>query len=223
MSNSFGSGESVTDPALLGAFVLLTFGILVVPGPDVLYVMARSLGQGRRAGLWSVLGIGAGVLVHTALAAFGLSRLFLHVPAAYNLVKYAGVAYLLYLAWRILRERSDTVVTGVPRADPAARLVGQAFLTNLLNPKAALFFVAVLPQFATQRSGEGLFAELLSLGLLVVAMSMLVNLLYALLAARVSGYFRRSERAGQIQKWASASTLGIIAILAARAAMPMDS
>ena len=213
----------MTDATYLGAFLLLTLGILIVPGPDVLYVMARSLGQGKRAGLLSVLGIGAGVVVHTVLAAFGLSKLFLHVPAAYSFVKYAGVAYLLYLAWRILRDRSDTVVPGVPRHDSARRLVGQAFLTNLLNPKAALFFVAVLPQFATQTSGDALFAELLALGLMVVALSMIVNAAYAVLASRVAGFFLRSERADRIQKWVSAGTLGAIAMLAARAALPMDS
>lgn len=213
----------MTDATLLGAFLVLTLGILVVPGPDVLYVIARSLGQGKRAGLLSVLGIGAGVVVHTVLAAFGLSRLFLHVPAAYTFVKYAGVAYLLYLAWRILRDRSDTVVAGVPRQDNPARLIGQAFLTNLLNPKAALFFIAVLPQFATQSSGDALFAELLALGLMVVALSMIVNALYAVLGARVAGVFQRSPRADRVQKWVSAGTLGAIALLAARAAMPTDS
>lgn len=213
----------MTDATLLGAFLILTLGILVVPGPDVLYVMARSLGQGKRAGLLSVIGIGAGVLVHTCLAAFGLSRLLVHVPAAYNVVKYAGVAYLLYLAWRILRDRRDTVVAGVPRQETAQRLVGQAFLTNLLNPKAALFFVAVLPQFATQTSGDALFAELLALGLMVVALSMIVNAVYALVGARVAGVFQRNERADKVQKWVSASTLGAIALLAARAALPTDS
>lgn len=213
----------LTDAALLGAFLLFTLGILVVPGPDVLYVMARSLGQGKRAGLLSVIGIGGGVLVHTVAAAFGLSKLFLHVPAAYTFVKYAGVAYLLYLAWRILRDRSEAVVPGVPRQDGATRLVGQAFLTNLLNPKAALFFVAVLPQFATRTDGQALFLELLALGLMVVALSMLVNGLYALLAARFAGWFQRSERADRIQKWVSAGTLGAIAVVAARAALPTDS
>ena len=213
----------MTEATYLGAFLLLTLGILVVPGPDVLYVMARSLGQGKRAGLLSVLGVGAGVLVHTVLAAFGLSKLFLHVPAAYTFVKYAGVAYLLYLAWRILRDTSDSVVPGVPRNDSARRLVGQAFLTNLLNPKAALFFVAVLPQFATQTSGDALFAELLALGLMVVALSMIVNAVYAVLASRVAAYFHRSERADRVQKWVSAGTLGAIAMLAARAALPTDS
>lgn len=213
----------MADPATLGAFLLLTFLILIVPGPDVLYVMARSLGQGKRAGVLSVIGIGAGVVVHTVLAAFGLSRLFMHVPAAYTLVKYAGVAYLLYLAWRILRERGDTVVAGVARHDPAHRLVGQAFLTNLLNPKAAFFFVAVLPQFATAAGGDALFTELLSLGLMVVVMSMTINFAYAVAALHAAQIFGRSERAERVQKWVSASTLGVIALIAARAALPIDS
>jgi len=212
----------VSDATLLGTFLLLTLGILVIPGPDVLYVMARSLGQGRSAGLLSVIGIGAGVLVHTVLAAFGLSRLFLAVPAAYSFVKYAGIAYLVYLAIRILRERPDPVVDGLARQDPPRRLIGQAFLTNLLNPKAALFFVALLPQF-TQTSGEALFGELLALGLMVVAMSMAVNALYAALAARVAAWFRANKRAERLQRWTSAGVLGVIAALALRASAPLDA
>lgn len=208
---------------MLGAFFLVTLGILVVPGPDVLYVMARSLGQGRKAGLLSVIGVGMGVTVHTMLAAVGLSQLFRHVPAAYNVVRFAGVAYLLYLAYRILRDRREDVTSGVPRQDSARRLVGQAFLTNLLNPKAALFFVALLPQFTTARGGEALFAEMLWLGLVVVAMSMAVNGLYAVLASRVSVALRGNRRAERVQRWASASILGIIAILAVRATLPTDS
>lgn len=212
------------EPAALGSFVLLTLTILVIPGPDVLFVMARSLGQGRRAGLLSVLGIGGGVVVHTVLAAFGLSRLFAHVPAAYNLVRYAGIAYLLYLAYRILRDRSDNIVEGVARNDPVRKLIGQAFLTNLLNPKAALFFVAILPQMVpAAATGDALFTQLLLYGLLVVVLSMAVNAAYALLAARVAGWFRANERADRVQKWVSAGMLGAIALLAARAVAPLDS
>lgn len=212
----------MVDAAVLGAFLLVTLGILIVPGPDVLYVMARSLGQGRRAGLLSVFGIGAGVLVHTVLAAVGLSQLFHHVPAAYQLVKYAGVAYLGYLAIRILRDRPRADAPALPRHDPARRLVGQAFLTNLLNPKAALFFVAFLPQFTRDLSGGTLFFDMLALGLLVVALSMMVNVAYALLAARVSVAFHASPRAYRMQQWVSASTLGIIAIIAIRATLPAE-
>ena len=203
------------DVGLLGAFFLATLGILIVPGPDVLYVTARTLGQGRRAGFLSVLGIGAGVLVHTVLAAFGLSQLFQHVPAAYNLVKYAGIAYLLYLAWRILTDKGQAMAEADAPAMPARQLVGQAFLTNLLNPKAALFFVALLPQF-THGTGEALFREMLLLGLVVVALSMLVNLVYALLAARARRLFTRSDRVERAQKWTSAGLLGMIALLALR-------
>lgn len=209
------------DVALLGAFVVVTLGILVVPGPDVLYVMARTLGQGRRAGLLSVAGIGAGVLVHTVLAAFGLAQLFRHVPAAYHLVKYAGIAYLVYLAVRVLRERGGELgADGLPRRDPPLRLVGQAFLTNLLNPKAALFFVALLPQFTDPAAPEPMFAQLLGLGLIVVLLSVIVNLVYALLAARLSSAVARSPRADRMQRWLSASTLGLIAVLAFGATLP---
>lgn len=206
------------DIGLLGAFLLVTLGILVVPGPDVLYVMARALSQGKRAGLLSVIGIGAGVLVHTVLAALGLSQLFQHVPAAYQLVKYAGVAYLVYLAVRILRERPADMLAPTLEAPPVRRFVLQAFLTNLLNPKAALFFIALLPQF-TRAEGSA-FGEMFALGLLVVAMSIAVNTVYALLASRVSTAFRQNPHADRVQRWVSASTLGIIAILALGATLP---
>lgn len=208
-----------------GGFLLLTLTILIIPGPDVLFVMARALGQGTRAGLLSVVGIGAGVLVHTALAAFGLSRLFLHVPAAYEIVRYAGIAYLIYLAIRILRERrSFQADDASPARDPPARLVRQAFLTNLLNPKAALFFVAILPQMVPGGApADALFLQLLLWGLVVVALSMAVNAAYALLAARAASWFRANARADRIQRWASAGMLGAIAILAARAAAPGDA
>lgn len=209
------------DLPIIGAFLLLTLGILIVPGPDVLYVMARSLGQGKRAGLLSVWGIGAGVLVHTVLAAFGLSRLFLAVPAAYQFVKWAGVLYLLYLAYRVLREKGETVLEGVHRHDTTPRLIGQAFLTNLLNPKAALFFVALLPQFTTL-TGEALFGEMLYLGLLVVALSMLVNVAYALLAAHAAQFFREHRNADKLQRWTSAGVLGAIAVIALRTNGPAD-
>lgn len=205
----------MTEATLLGAFFLITLGILVIPGPDVLYVTARSLGQGRRAGLLSVVGIGAGVLVHTVLAAFGLSQLFLHVPAAYEVVRYAGVAYLLYLAWRIVRDRSEHALDRAETRTPAHKLIGEAFLTNLLNPKAALFFVAFLPQFTTAE-GDALFVQMLTLGLIVVAMSVLVNLAYALLAARARVLMRSSPRVEIAQKWTSAGLLGVIAIIAMR-------
>lgn len=205
----------MAEATLLGAFLLATLGILIIPGPDVLYVTARTLGQGRRAGLLSVVGIGAGVLVHTVLAAFGLAQLFRHVPAAYEAVKYAGVAYLIFLAWRIVRDRSEHTIERADVQTPARKLIGQAFLTNLLNPKAALFFVALLPQF-TRSTGDALFAEMLSLGLLVVGLSMLVNLSYALLAARARVAFQRSPRVEAAQKWTSAGLLGVIAVLALR-------
>lgn len=200
---------------VLGLFLAATFAILVTPGPDVLYVLARSIGQGRRAGVLSVIGVSLGILVHTVLAALGLAKLFATYPIAFDVVRIAGVVYLVYLAVRAALARVEPVISGVPAAVNGPKIVGQAFLTNLLNPKATLFFVAFLPQFA-DRGSSALFQELLVLGLVVVFMATLVNLGYALLADKIAARLRASAKAERVGKWVSAS---VLAGLAARLAL----
>lgn len=207
--------QGVLSLAMLGLFLAATFAILVTPGPDVLYVLARSIGQGRRAGVLSVLGVSLGILVHTVLAAFGLAKLFEAYPVAFDVVRIAGVVYLGYLAVRAALARVEPVIAGVATPVSAPKVVGQAFLTNLLNPKATLFFVAFLPQFADGGAG-GLFQQLLLLGLVVVLMATAVNLAYALLADRIAARLRRSPKAEKVGKWVSAS---VLAGLAARLAL----
>ena len=125
------------------AVVVLT----ITPGPDMIYVASRALGQGRAAGVLSAFGVIAGTFVHLGLAAVGLSELFRHSPLAYDLLRYLGAAYLLYLAWRVARTRDEPGFTAA-RGDRAgrARIFLQGLTTNLLNPKVALFYLSFLPQ-----------------------------------------------------------------------------
>ncbi|HET6765653.1 MAG TPA: LysE family translocator [Longimicrobiaceae bacterium] len=163
-------------------FVTASLALNVTPGPDMLYVIARSTAEGRRAGIVSSLGIAAGALVHMTLAAAGLSSLLLAVPMAYDAVRYLGAAYLLFLGVRTLLARAaaeDAPV--VERASPAA-VFRQGMVTNLLNPKVALFFLAFLPQFVRADRGS-VAAQLVGLGLLFNVLGTAVNVLVALLAS----------------------------------------
>jgi threonine/homoserine/homoserine lactone efflux protein len=136
------------DPALLAMFLAATLALNLTPGPDMALVAARAIGQGKAAGIAAALGVGAGCLVHTGLAALGIGAVLRHSETAFSIVKYAGAAYLLYMAWGMWRAGAGATTA----ASSAARVsLSRAFLegaiTNTLNPKVALFFLAFLPQF----------------------------------------------------------------------------
>jgi len=142
------------DIDTLLVFAAACLALYLAPGPDMLYIASRSLGQGRRAGLLSCIGIAAGLLVHMTGAALGLSTVLALWPVAYAIVKWLGVAYLFYLGVRTLLARDPVRVDpAAPAHDSAWRIVRQGFLVNLLNPKIALFFLAFLPQFVDVARG----------------------------------------------------------------------
>lgn len=166
----------------LPLFLMAGFALNITPGPDMLYVIARSLGQGRAAGVASACGIGAGCFVHIFAVAFGLAAVLRAVPVAYDAVRYAGAAYLIYLGVRTLIGKSGPAAK--PQAAPAAldRVFLQGMTTNILNPKVALFFIAFLPQFIDKRHGT-VAAATIALGVMFDAGGTLVNLLVALIAS----------------------------------------
>ena len=140
--------------------------LLVIPGPAVTYVVSRSIGQGRTAGLMSAMGIAVGTLFHVVAATLGLSALLGSSVLAFQFVKYAGAAYLVYLGVRVLRS-NDTPMSGSPSAEGRlGRIFGQGVLVNLLNPKTALFFLAFLPQFVDCARGHATL-QILQLGRLL--------------------------------------------------------
>ena len=200
------------DPALFAAFLVASAVVIVAPGPDILYVAARSLGQGRAAGLVASCGTCTGLVLHGTAAALGLSSLFAHAPLAYEVLRWLGVAYLAYLAWRALTARDDV-------APPAAhggarhgwaRIYGQAMLTNLLNPKIVVFFIAFLPQFVAPRAAP----YAVQIAVLVAVFTLLGFLFLALLAVsvgRLGDRLRTLPRFQRVQRWVMGTTLGGLA------------
>jgi threonine/homoserine/homoserine lactone efflux protein len=200
----------------LGLFVVAALVLLVTPGPAVLYIVARSIDQGRRAGVVSVLGVHAGTLVHVAAAAAGLSAILAASATAFTLVKYLGAAYLIYLGARRLFGPS----TATAPAERGERRLGRVFLdgviVNVLNPKTALFFLAFLPQFADVSRGA-IGAQILTLGMIFVMMGLITDGLYALTAGTAALWLRGNPRFATSERWISGSMyigLGMAAALA---------
>jgi threonine/homoserine/homoserine lactone efflux protein len=174
----------VAPGASLVVFLAAALALNVSPGPDMLYVISRSLEQGRKAGVVSALGIGAGTLVHTMVAAVGLSALLLSVPIAFNLIRYAGALYLAYLGLRLLFAKRGKEQRIQPRRSNNFRLrdvFRQGLTTNVLNPKVALFFSAFLPQFVDHSTGS-IVMQFILLGLLFDASGTSVNIIVASIA-----------------------------------------
>jgi threonine/homoserine/homoserine lactone efflux protein len=186
--------------------------LLAVPGPSVLYVVARTVEQGRTAGLVSVLGLETGALLHVAAAAVGLSALVASSPTAFGALRYGGAAYLLWLGVRTLRRnRAGAPAALVPAAH--GRLFRDGVLVDLLNPKTALFFLAFLPGFVHEGHGP-VALQAVALGLVFVALAALTDGAYALVAARVSRRARRGGEGGRRVARASAGTYGVLGVLA---------
>ncbi|MEW6213035.1 MAG: LysE family translocator [Acidobacteriota bacterium] len=181
------------DYSKLSLFVAAAFALLAIPGPAVLYIVARSIDQGRKAGIVSVLGVGVGALFHIAAAAFGLSALLLSSATAFNTVKYLGAAYLIYLGVRKLTQRrEEEEIKGAERAR-LSRIFCQGVIVNVLNPKTALFFFAFLPQFVEPERGP-VSAQILMLGAIFVVMGICSDGMYALMAGTLGRWIGRSAR-----------------------------
>ena len=184
------------SPHSLLLFLAAGLALNLTPGPDMLYVAARSASEGRAAGVASAFGIAAGTLVHIALVAGGLAALLAAVPVAYAAVRLAGAAYLVYLGLRALL-RPAGVTERVLAPAPRWAVFRQGVVTNVLNPKVALFFLAFLPQFVDPARGRPAL-QVLALGLLFNASGTAVNLLVALGASRAASRLRRSGRAARL-------------------------
>jgi len=171
-------------PDFSSLLVFIAAGLLlnITPGPDVLYIVGRSIGQGRIAGLVSVLGISTGCLFHVASAALGLSALMLALPLAYDVVRYAGAAYLVWLGVRALASKSSPLHVQHVAPERLGRVFRQGVVTNVLNPKVALFFLAFLPQFTDPARGP-VSLQIALLGLLFIANGTIVCVGYALAAS----------------------------------------
>ncbi len=186
--------------------------MVLTPGPNMIYLISRSVCQGRRAGVISLCGVVAGFLVHMFAAAAGLSALFLAIPLAYELLKWAGAIYLLWLAWQAVRPgaASPFEARQLPPDGPR-RLFLMGFLTNLLNPKIAVFYLAIFPQFIVPDHGS-VFLQSVTLGCVQIAVSFTVNLLIALSAAGIAGWFGRNRGGLLAQRYLMGLVLAALAV-----------
>ncbi len=206
----------IPSAASIGLFAVAAILLLLTPGPAVLYIVARSVEQGRVAGLVSVCGITTGTLVHVAAAALGLSALLASSALAFAAVKYAGAGYLIYIGVRRILSRADAPAAqlALPRRS-LARLYRDGFVVNLLNPKTALFFLAFLPQFVDPARGAVAF-QIAFLGLLFALMGFTSDSLYALAAGTAGRWVIRN---GRYLRWERYLTGGVFIGLGVTAAL----
>ncbi len=181
-------------------FVVATSVLLLTPGPAVLYIVTRSIDQGRVAGIVSTLGIAVGTLFHVAAAAFGVSALLVSSALLFNFVKYLGAAYLIYLGIRKLLVRKELQSIQKERRRELSQIFNQGVLVNLLNPKTALFFFAFLPQFVDPAKGA-VSGQILFLGATFVVMGLFSDGLYALLAGSLGSWLRSNLRFLRAQRY----------------------
>ena len=207
----------IPNATSLGVFAVAAILLLLTPGPAVLYIVARSVEQGRIAGLASVCGITTGTLFHVLAAALGLSALLASSALAFSIVKYAGAAYLIWLGLRKIFGRADAIdADGKLPRHSHARLFRDGFIVNLFNPKTALFFLAFLPQFVEPERGH-LATQIAFLGLLFAVLGFVTDGCYALVAGTAGTWLRRSRRYLELERYVSGTLfigLGLTAALA---------
>jgi len=209
-------------PARLPLFVAASLALTLTPGPAVLFIVARSAGMGRRAGLLSVAGIGLGNGVHALATALGLAAVIASSPVAFGAVKWLGAGYLVFLGLRKLAGSGEAGSAPADAPPAGGALLRQAFLVAVLNPKTALFFLAFLPQFADPARGA-VAAQLLVLGALFIGLAVLTDSGYALLAGGIGAFLRRHPAFATGERRVSGLVyvgLGVLAALAGTGASP---
>jgi threonine/homoserine/homoserine lactone efflux protein len=200
----------------LRLFVAAALVLLLTPGPAVLYIVARSIHQGRGAGLVSAVGVGVGNGCQVIAATLGISAILLSSALAFHLLKYAGAAYLLYLGIRTLLAQDDSHQQTIVASRSLSRIFWQGVLVNIFNPKTALFFFAFLPQFVDPARGD-IAGQILLLGGLFVGMGVCSDGLYAMLAGAMGRWLRGSRWFGRARRYGSGSiyvALGVTTALA---------
>jgi len=208
----------IVDSGTLLVFALASAALIAVPGPAVVYIVTRSIHQGRRAGVASVLGIEVGALLHVAAAAVGLSAVLASSAIAFSVVKYAGAAYLIGLGlWTLFAGHAEADTT-TATAIRLRRVFAQGVLVNAFNPKVALFFLAFLPQFIDPDAAHPVL-QIGLLGLVFVAIALVLDLGWALTADAAGVVLRRSRRFLRVQRYVSGGVyvaLGVATAFAGR-------
>jgi len=212
----------IPEPGSLAVFAVAALALLLVPGPAVLYVVARSIHQGRRAGLASVLGIHVGTLVHIAAATVGLSALIVSSAVAFTVVKIAGAVYLIGLGlWTLFSRRAEPEAVIAGERD-LRRAFAQGIVVNVLNPKTALFFLAFLPQFVDTNASHPA-VQIAILGLLFAVLGLVTDSLWAIAAGTAGGVLRRSRRFVRTQRYVTGTVYVGLGVATAFAGQSKDS
>ena len=197
--------------ALLG-FALVSLGMVLTPGPNMIYLISRSITQGAAAGIVSLGGVALGFVFYMLCAAFGITALLFAIPYAYDALRFAGAAYLLWLAWQALKPggRSPFQVKRLD-VDGPRKLFAMGFVTNLLNPKIAMLYLALLPQFIDPTAGSAL-TQSLALGAIQIVISVSVNAVIALAAGSISTFLGTRPTWLLVQRWLMGTVLAGLAV-----------
>ncbi|MDZ3991453.1 LysE family translocator [Pseudomonas sp. Teo4] len=194
------------------AFALIALGMVLTPGPNMIYLISRSICQGRVAGLISLGGVALGFVFYMLCAALGITALLMAVPFAYDALRIGGALYLLYLAWQAVKPggRSPFQVRDLP-ADSPRRLFAMGFVTNLLNPKIAVMYLSLMPQFIQPGHGSVLMQSLV-LGSTQIVISVVVNALIAIMAGSIAVFLAGRPLWQQVQRWLMGTVLAGLAV-----------
>ncbi|TDB88407.1 LysE family translocator [Actinomadura sp. KC216] len=196
----------------VAAIAIFALGLVLTPGPNMIYLVSRSVTQGRRAGMISLAGVAAGFLVYVAAVTAGIATVFTLVPEVYTAIKVAGAAYLLWLAWQAVRPGGTTpfAVKDLP-ADPPRRLFAMGLVTNLLNPKIAILYVSLLPQFADPERGN-VAVQIILLSITQITIALTVNALIVLGAGGIAVFLARRPGWQRAQRYLMGTALAGIAV-----------
>lgn len=204
-------GIVITLAAALG-MAIVELGMALTPGPNMVYLVSRSISQGRRAGMMSLAGTAVGFLVYMTMGNLGLAAVFVVVPWLYTALKVAGAVYLLWLAYKTLRPGGMSLfeTRDLPR-DSAGKLFRMGLLTNLLNPKVAILYLALIPQFIDQGAGN-VVAQGFQLGAIQIAVALLVNGAIIIAAGSIAVFLRRRPLWIRWQRWVTGTLLGAVGV-----------
>jgi threonine/homoserine/homoserine lactone efflux protein len=201
-------------PATLAVFAASALVLLLIPGPVVMYTLARSISQGRAAGLTSVLAAGLGDFCHVLAATLGLSAILMTSALAFDVVRFAGAAYLVYIGIRTLTAKEDDQEDAEVQSASLSRVFSQGLIVAVLNPKTALFFLAFLPQFVDPSRGTPAL-QILTLGVLFVVMGIVTNSAYALISSAASAWLKANRSFRRWQKFIAGGTYVALGVAAA--------
>ncbi|MFH9348802.1 LysE family translocator [Kitasatospora sp. NPDC017646] len=211
LMNAGGALHAVDGHAVLG-IAAVALGMVLSPGPNMIYLVSRSISQGRRAGLVSLTGVAAAFLVYLVAVTAGVAAVFSVVPVLYTVIKLAGAGYLLWLAWKAVKPGGTAVFAPQQLPpDPPRRLFAMGFLTCLLNPKIAIMYISLLPQFVAPERGH-IAVQSLVLGLVQIAIAVGMNGLIAMSAGSIAGFLNRRPAWLRVQRYVMGTVLAGLAV-----------